>query len=173
MTPRGAVCVWSVCGPCGARTKGLPTAIGPGIRKKPECRRGRRRAFLPRRSGRPPRRLHFCRTRRGPGLGLSLPAGVRVHRRRARRGGGGAWVLPLPLFSLSGTDINGMALCLGGGVSRFSYSYSDFIYPIIYEFIYGKNLNKDFTNTIRGGGAPFCESFSKKTFFKGWLPLIP
>ena len=27
---------------------------------------------------------------------------------------------------------------------RFSYSYSDFIYPIIYEFIYGKNLNTHF-----------------------------
>ena len=40
----------------------------------------------------------------------------------------------------------------GGGVSPFSYSYSDFIYPIIYELIYGKNLNKDFTNTTRGGG---------------------
>ena len=40
-----------------------------------------------------------------------------------------------------------------GGVSRFSYSYSDFIYPIIYELIYGKNLNK-------GGGSPFFEGFS-------------
>ena len=62
----------------------------------------------------------------------------------------------------------------GGGemVSRFSYSYSDFIYPIIYEFIYGKNLNKDFTNTIRGGGVHhFVKVFHKKTFFfKGCFP---
>ena len=35
-----------------------------------------------------------------------------------------------------------------------------------------KNLNKDFTNTIRGGGHPFWKVFRKKTFFfKGWLPL--
>ena len=35
-----------------------------------------------------------------------------------------------------------------------------------------KNLNKDFTNTIRGGGRHFVKVFRKKTvFFKGWLPL--
>ena len=35
------------------------------------------------------------------------------------------------------------------------------------------NLNKDFTNTGRGGGGlPFCESFFHKIglFFKRWLP---
>ena len=60
-----------------------------------------------------------------------------------------------------------------GGVSPFSYSYSDFIYPIIYELIYGKNLNKDFTNTTRGGGGHhFVKVFRKiPFFFKGWLPL--
>ena len=59
-----------------------------------------------------------------------------------------------------------------GGVSPFSYSYSDFIYPIIYELIYGKNLNKDFTNTTRGGGHHFVKVFHKiPVFFKGWLPL--
>ena len=52
-----------------------------------------------------------------------------------------------------------------GGVSRFSYSYSDFIYPIIYEFIYGKNLNKDFTNTIRGGGVTILWKFFIKNVF--------
>ena len=59
-----------------------------------------------------------------------------------------------------------------GGVSPFSYSYSDFIYPIIYELIYGKNLNKDFTNTTRGGGHHFVKVFHKiLLFFKWWLPL--
>ena len=51
----------------------------------------------------------------------------------------------------------------GGGLSV-SYSYSDFIYPIIYEVIYGKNLNKDFTNTIRGGHH-FVKVFHKIPFF--------
>ena len=51
------------------------------------------------------------------------------------------------------------------GVSRFSYSYSDFIYPIIYELIYGKNLNKDFTNTTRWGGHHFVKVFLKISFF--------
>ena len=55
----------------------------------------------------------------------------------------------------------------GGGVFRFSYSYSDLIYPIVYQFIYGKNLNKDFTNIIRGGGGDhlFVKVFHKKRFF--------
>ena len=44
-------------------------------------------------------------------------------------------------------------------------SYSDLIYPIIYEFIYGKNLNKDFTNTIRGGGVTILWKFFVKFRF--------
>ena len=52
-----------------------------------------------------------------------------------------------------------------GGVSPFSYSYSDFIYPIIYELIYGKNLNKDFTNTTRGGGVTILWKFFIKFRF--------
>ena len=37
----------------------------------------------------------------------------------------------------------------------------------------GKNLNKDFTNTIRGGGGHHFEKVFHKipVFFKGWLPL--
>ena len=35
-----------------------------------------------------------------------------------------------------------------------------------------KNLNKDFINTIWGGGGNhFVKVFHKKGFFKGWLPL--
>ena len=35
-----------------------------------------------------------------------------------------------------------------------------------------KNLNKDFTNTGRGGGHHFMKVFHKtEVFFKGWLPL--
>ena len=35
-----------------------------------------------------------------------------------------------------------------------------------------KNLNKDFTNTGRGGGHHFMKVFHKiRVFFKGWLPL--
>ena len=35
-----------------------------------------------------------------------------------------------------------------------------------------KNLNKDFTNTGRGGGHHFMKGFHKTVlFFKGWLPL--
>ena len=36
-----------------------------------------------------------------------------------------------------------------------------------------KNLNKDFTNTGRGGGHHFMKVFHKiAVFFKVWLPLV-
>ena len=36
-----------------------------------------------------------------------------------------------------------------------------------------KNLNKDFTNTGRGGGHHFMKVFHKTVlFFKRWLPLV-
>ena len=36
-----------------------------------------------------------------------------------------------------------------------------------------KNLNKDFTNTGRGGGHHFVKVFHKiLVFFKRWLPLV-
>ena len=36
-----------------------------------------------------------------------------------------------------------------------------------------KNLNKDFTNTGRGGGHHFVKVFHKiPVFFKRWLPLV-
>ena len=35
-----------------------------------------------------------------------------------------------------------------------------------------KNLNKDFTNAVRGGGHRFMKLFHKiPLFFEGWLPL--
>ena len=62
----------------------------------------------------------------------------------------------------------------GVGVSRFSYYYSDFIYPIIYEFIYGKKIWIRISQIQYGGGRHhFVKVFRKKTFFfKGWLPLL-
>ena len=36
-----------------------------------------------------------------------------------------------------------------------------------------KNLNKDFTNAVRGGGHRFMKVFHKiPVFFEGWLPLV-
>ena len=39
--------------------------------------------------------------------------------------------------------------------------------------IYGKNLNKDFINAVRGGGHRFMKLFHKiPLFFERWLPLM-
>ena len=52
------------------------------------------------------------------------------------------------------------------------------IYAILSQFDFVakftvKNLNKDFTNTGRGGGHHFLKVFHKaEVFFKVWLPLL-